>query len=126
VEFIRLADQILLVTTNELVALHATRRSVEYLEQNAIDRRRLRLVVNRYSPATGLKREEVQSALKLEPYVLLANEYEVVQQAVLEGKPVGPGTRFERGLRSLTARLTGNEAPAIKKPAWLGLLPRRS
>ena len=106
--------------------LHATRRSVEYLEQNAIDRRRLRLVVNRYSPATGLKREEVQSALKLEPYVLLANEYEVVQQAVLEGKPVGPGTRFERGLRSLTARLTGNEAPAIKKPAWLGLLPRRS
>jgi pilus assembly protein CpaE len=126
VEFIRLSDQILLVTTNELVALHATRRSVDYLEKNAIDRRRLRLVVNRYSPATGLKREEVQSALKLEPYVLLANEYEVVQQAVLEGKPVGSGTRFDRGLRSLTARLTGKEAPAVKKPAWLGLLPRRS
>ena len=64
VEFARLADQILLVTTNELVALHATRRSVDYLEKNAIDRRRLRLVVNRYSPATGLKREEVQSALE--------------------------------------------------------------
>ena len=126
VEFIRLADQILLVTTNELVALHATRRSVDYLEKNAIDRRRLRLVVNRYSPATGLKREEVQSALKLEPYALLANEYEVVQQAVLEGKPVGTGTRFDRGLRALTARLTGKDAPAIKKPAWLGLLPRRS
>jgi len=126
VEFIRLADQILLVTTNELVALHATRRSVEYLEKNAIDRRRLRLVVNRYSPGTGLKREEVQSALKLDPYVLLANEYEIVQQAVLEGKPVGPGTRFDRGLRALAARLTGKEAPVDKKPAWLGLLPRRS
>jgi len=126
VEFIRLADQILLVTTNELVALHATRRSVDYLEKNAVDRRRLRLVVNRYSPATGLKREEVESALKLEPYVLLANEYEVVQQAVLEGKPVGPGTRFDRGLRALAARLTGKDAPAAKKPAWLGLLPRRS
>jgi pilus assembly protein CpaE len=126
VEFIRLADQILLVATNELVALHATRRSVDYLEKNAIDRRRLRLVVNRYSPATGLKREEVESALKLEPYVLLANEYEIVQQAVLEGKPVGPGTRFDRGLRALAARLTGKQAPAVKKPAWLGLLPRRS
>jgi pilus assembly protein CpaE len=126
VEFIRLADQILLVTTNELVALHATRRSVDYMEKNAIDRRRLRLVVNRYSPATGLKREEIESALKLEPYVLLANEYEVVQQAVLEGKPVGPGTRFDRGMRALTARLTGKEAPAAKKPGWLGLLPRRS
>ncbi len=126
VEFVRLADQILLVATNELVALHATRRSVEYLEKNAIDRRRLRLVVNRYSPATGLKREEVQAALKLEPYALLANEYEIVQQAVLEGRPVGPGTRFDRGLRALAARLTGKEAPADKKPAWLGLLPRRS
>jgi pilus assembly protein CpaE len=126
VEFIRLADQILLVATNELVALHATRRTVDYLEKNAIDRRRLRLVVNRYSPATGLKREEVQSALKLEPYVLLANEYEIVQQAVLEGKPVEPGTRFDRGLRALAARLTGKKAPAVKKPAWLGLLPRRS
>jgi pilus assembly protein CpaE len=126
VEFIRLADQILLVATNELVALHATRRAVDYLEKNAIDRRRLRLVVNRYSPATGLKREEVESALKLEPYVLLANEYEIVQQAVLEGKPVSSGTRFERGLRALVARLTGKEAPAAKKPAWLGLLPRRS
>jgi pilus assembly protein CpaE len=126
VEFIRLADQILLVATNELVALHATRRAVDYLEKNAIDRRRLRLVVNRYSPATGLKREEVESALKLEPYALLANEYEVVQQAVLEGKPVGAGTRFDRTLRALAARLTGKEAPAIKKPAWLGLLPRRS
>ena len=126
VDFIRLADQILLVTTNELVALHATRRTVDYLEKNAVDRRRLRLVVNRYSPATGLKRDEVQSALKLEPYALLANEYEIVQQAVLEGRPVGQGTRFDRGLRALAARLTGREAPAEKKPAWLGLLPRRS
>jgi hypothetical protein len=57
---------------------------------------------------------------------LLANEYEIVQQAVLEGRPVGPGTRFDRGLRALAARLTGKEAPADKKPAWLGLLPRRS
>jgi len=125
-EFIRLADQILLVSTNELVALHATRRSVDYMEKNAIDRRRLRLVVNRYSPATGLKREEVQAALQLEPYALLANEYEIVQQAVLEGKPVGEGTRFDRGLRALAARLAGKQAPAVKKPALLGLLPRRS
>jgi hypothetical protein len=66
----------------------------------------------------------VESALKLEPYVLLANEYEIVPQAVLEGKPVESGKRFDRGLRALTARLTDKEAPAVKKPAWLGLLPR--
>jgi len=126
VELARLCDQILLVSNNELVALHATRRSIEYLEQNAIERRRLRLVVNRYSPATGLKRDEVQAALKLEPYVLLANEYEIVQQAVLEGRPVEAGTRFDRGVRALAARLTGKDIVVEKKPGWLGLLPRRS
>jgi pilus assembly protein CpaE len=125
VELAKLSDQILLIANNELMALHATRRTVEYLEQNAIERRRLRLVVNRYSPATGLKRDEVQAALKLDSYALLANEYEIVQQAVLEGRPVAEGTRFDRGVRALVGRLTGKEVPADKKPGWLGLLPRR-
>ena len=125
VEFARLADQVLLVSNNELLTLHATRKCVEYLEQNGIERRRLRLVVNRYSPATGLKREEVQTALKLEPYALMANEYETVQQAVLEGRPVETGTRFERSVRALAARLSGREMPADKKNGWLGLLPKR-
>jgi Flp pilus assembly CpaE family ATPase len=67
----------------------------------------------------------VQAALKLDSYALLANEYEIVQQAVLEGRPVAEGTRFDRGVRALVGRLTGKEVPADKKPGWLGLLPRR-
>lgn len=126
VEFARLADQVLLVTTNELLALHATRRSIEYLEHHSLEHGRLRLVVNRFNSAAGLQREEVQTALKLEPYALLANEYDIVQQALLEGRPVEAGTRFDRGLRALAARLTGKESPAAsRKPAWRGLLPRR-
>jgi pilus assembly protein CpaE len=121
-EFARLAEQVVLVTTNELVALDATRRSIEYLEQNGIERRRLRLVLNRYTPATGLTREDVQTALKMEPCGLLAAEYETVREAVLQGRPVGAGTRFDRGLRALAARLAGKDAPAGKKPAWLSLL----
>ncbi len=126
VDLARLADHILMVTNNELVALHTTRRSMEFLEQSGIERKRLRLVVNRYSPGTGLKRDEVQTALKLEPYALLANEYETVQQAVLEGRPVEAGTRYARGVRTLAVRLSGKEPPAERKPSWLGLLPRRS
>lgn len=125
-ELARLSDHVLLVVTNELIALHASRRSIEYLEQNAIDRRRLRLVVNRYAPSPGLQRDEIQTALRLDPYILLANEYETVQQAVLEGRPVAAGTRFDRGLRALAARLTGKEAPADKKAGWLSLLPGRT
>ena len=61
--FTALADIILLVTTNELAALQATRRSLRYLDAGAGDRAKLRLILNRHTPVTGLKREEVNTAL---------------------------------------------------------------
>ena len=82
------------------------------------------LVVNRYTPAIGLNREEVKTALKMEPYALLPNEYEVVQDAVLEGRPVAAGSRYGRTLEGLAARLTGQETKVKKKTAWFGLLQR--
>src|SRR5262249_8190176 len=46
-EFAASSDEVLLVTTNELAALHATRRTIECLESAGVERRRLRLVVTR-------------------------------------------------------------------------------
>jgi pilus assembly protein CpaE len=125
-EFARLSDEVLLVATNELVVLHATRRSIEYFQQNSIDRRRLRLIVNRYTPATGLKSGEVETALKLEPYALLANDYESLQAAVLEGKPCEAGSRIGRSIQALASKLSGKEAPGRKRAGLLGLLPVRA
>jgi pilus assembly protein CpaE len=124
-EFARGAGQILLVSTNELVALHATRRSIERLEYHSIERRRLLLVVNRYTPSAGLKRDEVEAALKLAPYALLASEYETVHQAVLEGRPCAPASRFARGVHALTERLAGVSHPAKKRASLFGFLPHR-
>jgi pilus assembly protein CpaE len=126
IEFAKLSDQILLVSTNDLVALHSTRRSLERLEHHSIERRRLLLVMNRYTPSTGLKRDEVETALKLVPYALLANEYDLVQQAVLEGRPLAAASRFARGVRALAEHLAGAEQPAKKRTSLFGLLPRRS
>jgi Flp pilus assembly CpaE family ATPase len=91
-----------------------------------IERRRLMLVINRYTPSAGLKRDEVETALKLAPCALLANEYDLVQQAVLEGRPLAAATRFARGVRALAERLAGNGQPAKKRTSLFGLLPRRS
>jgi pilus assembly protein CpaE len=126
IEFARLSDQILLVSTNELVALHSTRRSIECLEHHLIERRRLLLIMNRYTPSTGLKRDEVETALKLAPYALLANEYDLVQQAVLEGRPLGATSRFARGVHALAERLAGSRQPAKKRTSLFGLLQHRS
>jgi pilus assembly protein CpaE len=118
-EFAAIADEVLLVTTNELAALHAARRSVECLEHNAVDRNRLKLIVTRYTPATGLKREDVRTALKLEPYALLQNDYSAVQDAILDGKAVSSTSNFGRSIHALGERLMGKVPPVRKhSPIW--------
>ncbi len=122
--FLLHADQIILVTTNELAALHATRRAVEFLDLTIADRNRLRLVVNRYSPATGLKRDDVKAALQIEPFAVLSNDYDSVQEALLDGKPVAAGSRFRSSILALAQQLQG-KPPATKKSAgWRELLHR--
>ncbi len=124
--FAAICDEVLLVTTNELAALHATRRTMECLEKVSVDKSRLKLLVTRYTPTTGLHREDVQTALKLEPWALLSNDYEGVQAALLEGKPVAPGSYFGRGIRAVAERLLGKEEAPKKRAPFFGLLPSRN
>ncbi|MBZ5579006.1 MAG: hypothetical protein LAP40_20790 [Acidobacteriia bacterium] len=125
-DFVPLVDELLLVTTNELSALHATRRSLECLEQSGLERQKLKLLVTRYTPATGLKREDVETALKLAPYALLSNDYDAVQRGVLEGKPVAPGSHYGRSIHLLAERLLGTENAPKKRTSLFGLLPARA
>jgi len=112
------ADQVLLVTTNELAALHATRRAIEFLDLSAAERGRLRLVVNRYVPAAGLKREDLKTVLQVEPYAVLSNDYEMVQGALLDGKPVAPNSRFRSSLCALSEQLQGKTPCEPKRGSW--------
>jgi pilus assembly protein CpaE len=124
--FAALADTILLVTTNELAALQTTHRALVCLDPATTDRARVRLILNRYTPATGLKREDVQKALSLEPLAALCNDYETIQSALLEGRPAPPGSRFASSVESLCRQLQDKAAPTRKNSSWLGsILARR-
>jgi Flp pilus assembly CpaE family ATPase len=124
-EFALLADQLLLVTTNELAALHETRRAIECLDEYSLDRARLRLLVTRYTPAKGLKCEAVETALKLKPYALLSNDYDAVQAAVLDAKPITPSSHLGRSVHELAQRLLGKTPPTRKRTRLFGLLAAR-
>ena len=120
--FAAMADIVLLVTTNELAALQATGRGLRYLDAGAADRARLRLILNRYTPVTGLNREDVKTALALEPFAVLSNDYEVIQAALLDGKPAPPGSRFGASVQALCRQLSHAGAPPKKNASWLGSL----
>jgi pilus assembly protein CpaE len=112
-----LSDEILLVTTNELCPLHTTKRSLESLQHAGVETERIKLLVTRYTPATGLKSEDLKTALKLSPFALLANDYEALQNAVLEGQPAPSASRFSRSVHDLVIQLRGKPVEAGKNGA---------
>jgi pilus assembly protein CpaE len=123
--FAALADIVLLVTTNELAALQATGRCLRYLDAGSGDRAKLRLILNRYTPATGLHREDVKTALALEPFAVLLNDYDVIQASLLDGKPAPSASRFGASVQALCRQLTHKSAPEKKNASWIGSLLQR-
>ena len=123
--FAAVAESLLLVTTNELAALQSTRRAIGYFDSCGGDRTRLRLILNRYMPATGLKREDIKTALGLEPFEILANDYETMQAALLDGRPAPVASRFAHSVQALCARMQRKPAAPKSSGSWLSTLLHR-
>lgn len=118
----KLSEELLLVTTNELPSLHVTQRALAYLQQNGIDRSKIRLVVDRFQPDVGLGRQEVQAALHCQVSHLLPNDYESIQKALLDGKPVLPGSKYGKSVAALAEALAGQEPAKKRSSLFSGLL----
>jgi pilus assembly protein CpaE len=117
----RASDDLLLVTTNELAAVHATQRALSYLQANGVGKERVRLVVNRYQKENGLSEDAIRTALKLDIFHILPNDYAPVQAAVLDGKTVAPNSRLSKAIDELCERLTG--VTRTPKKNWLPAIP---
>ena len=118
----RAANELLLVTTNELPALQAAQRALSYLDTNRIGRWKIRLVVNRYLRDVGLSREVIGTALHTEVFETLPSDYDAVQKALLDGKPIPASTPFGKGMVEIVERLGGKSQPAKKGSSLSGLL----
>ncbi len=116
----RMANELLLVTTNELPALQAAQRSLSYLDSNRIGRWKIRLIVNRYMRDIGLSREVISTALHTEVFDIFPSDYETVQKSLMEGKPAPSSTTFGKSIMQLADKLSGRTEPAKKKSSSLG------
>lgn len=103
----RICDELLLVTTNELPALQSTQRTLAYLERNRMDRSKIRVLVNRYHKDFGLSSEVIEAALHTDIYHLIPSDYESVQRALVEGKPIPSGTEVGKAIVGLAEKLSG-------------------
>lgn len=122
----RQCDELLLVTTNELAALHAVQRAQVYLEANGVDKSKTRLVVNRYSQEGGFDRESIQTALHSEVFGTLPSDYETIQRSLMEGKPAPAASRFGKSIAMLAEQLAGHQRAEKKGSLFSGLFGRRA
>jgi pilus assembly protein CpaE len=118
----QLADEILLVTTNELTSLQAVQRALSYLDANNIGRFKLRLIVNRYDRHTGLSKDVIGTALHTDIFHIMPSDYEAIQKSLMEGKPLGPATSFGKSVIGLVDRLAGSAEAPKKNSSLSGLL----
>ena len=113
--FASVADHLLMVTTPDLPALHATRRSIEWLERAGIERQKIQLVVNNRFPGVGLARQDVESALKMAVVAVLAADPQEMHRAALDGRPATAKSPFARSVQPLAP--TGSNPGAQTTPA---------
>jgi len=113
----RASDDVFLVTANELPALQAAQRVMNYYENNSIPRQRIHLVINRFNRDVGLTKEMIETALQSDIYQLINSDYEGVQRALLDGKPIQDSTSIGKQIAQMAARILGKDAGKQKKKA---------
>jgi len=118
----QLADEILLITTNELTALQAVQRALSYLDANNIPRYKVRLIVNRYDRHVGLSKDVIGTALHTDIFHLMPTDYDAIQKALMEGKPLASTTGFGKSVIGLVERLAGSAEPQKKGNSLSGIL----
>ena len=114
-----LCDELLLVTTNELPALHSTQKALAHLEATGVDTSKIRLVVNRYDANLGLDREAISTALNRDVLQTLPNDIDAIQKSLLEGKPVLANSSLGKALSLLADKLAGERKPDAKRQSLL-------
>jgi pilus assembly protein CpaE len=119
---VQVADEILLVTTNELTSLQSVQRVLGYLDTNNIPRYKLRLIVNRYDRHTGLSKDVIGTALHTEIFHILPADYDAIQKSLMEGKPLAANTSFGKSMIGLVDRLAGSSETHKKNSSLSGLL----
>ena len=97
-------------------------RAFSYLDANGVGRWKIRLIINRYDKHMGLARDVIATALHNDVYYVIPNDYEAVQRALMEGKPVPSSTAVGKHIMGLADRLAGREESIKKGSSLSGLL----
>jgi pilus assembly protein CpaE len=102
------ADQILMVLTLEIHAIRSTRRALEIFDRLGYPRKKIRLVVNRWSKTIELDQKQVEGFLGERVVGFVQSDYRAAVNSINLGQPLvesAPTSRVTADLRAIAAKL---------------------
>jgi pilus assembly protein CpaE len=114
------ADQILMVLTLEIHAIRSTRRALEIFDRLGYPRKKIRLVVNRWSKNIELDQKQVEDFLGERVVGYVQSDYRAAVNSINLGQPLiesSPTSKVAADLRTIAAKLFAGQIEAASTPA---------
>ena len=119
------SDEIVLVLTVDIPALRSTQRALEIFDRLGYPRKKIRIVVNRWSKQIDLDLREVEKFLG-EPVIgFIPSDYQVAVTSINLGQPLvlsDPSSKIAQEIRGISQRISVGVAPIIepqtRKTLW--------
>jgi len=125
------ADMVLMLTGLTVPDLRNLKKLWPYTVEWHQDKRKIKIVVNRYDNSSGLQLRDLENILQHPAFVTLPSDYQAMMQSLNQGTPLmgaAPRSKLWRGIKELASRVLeeiGDDAPeadgaaAPRKKFWL-------
>ena len=113
------ADQILLVLTLEIHAIRSTRRALELFDRLGYPRKKIRVVVNRWSKNIELDQKQIEDFLGERVVGFVQSDYRAAVNSINLGQPLiesAPTSKVTTDLRALSAKLFDGKVEPVTAP----------
>ena len=125
------SDEIVIVLTLDIPAIRSTQRALEIFDRLGYPRKKIRIVVNRFSKQIDLDLRQVEKFLN-EPVIgFIGSDYQLAVTSINLGTPLiqsEPDSKIAQEIKRVARTVTGNDAPLEEaKPQrsmWSSLFKR--
>jgi pilus assembly protein CpaE len=113
-------DETYLVTTHEVPALHQAKQMIRYMLDGGYPQSNIRLILNRVPKRLDVTLEEIEQMLGLPIFATLANDYQALQDAYVEGRLVDGNSHLGKSFARLASKIAGVTEDKKKKFTLFG------
>ena len=115
-----MVDEAYLVTTHEVPALHQAKQMIRYMLDSGYPQANIRLILNRVPKRLDVTLDEIEQMLGLPIFATLANDYQALQDAYVEGRLVDSNSHLGKSFVRLAAKIAGVADEKKKKFTLFG------